>query len=240
MFKKLLTLSSQFEKLPPHTEHITTKTMRTKTLLLVAAAAAAGVVASNAQVFSVNAVGYVNTPLVKGFNLISNPLNAQTNTVPALLAGQVPQDTTLFVWDATGKTFQTATYDTTFGWDGAAANATLTPGGGFFLKVNSGATVTFVGEVPQATPLHTPLIAGLQIVSSQVPQAGKLQTDLGYTPAQDDKVYQWSSSGQTYNISTFDTTFGWDPSEPTLGVGEAFFLSKTAAGSWDRNFSVNQ
>lgn len=213
--------------------------MRTKTLLLIAAVAAAGIVASNAQVYSVNAVGYVNTKLVKGFNLISNPLKAQTNTLTALLTGQVPQDTKAFVWDTAGKTFQIATYDTSFGWDGAAANLNLLPGGGLFLQVPADATVTFVGEVMQGTPLKTPLVVGLQIVSSQVPQAGTL-TDLGYTGAQDDKVYQWDSAKQAYNIFTYDTSFGWDPALPTLGVGEAIFLSRNVAGSWDRNFSVNQ
>jgi hypothetical protein len=215
--------------------------MRTKTLLLITAAAAAGVVASNAQVYSVNAVGYVNTTLVKGFNLVSNPLNGATNTVDALLSGQVPQDSVIYLWDTAGKTFKTGTYDTTFGWDPATiASSSITPGGGFFLNLKSGSTVTFVGEVPQGNPLTTTLVPGLQIVSSQVPQAGKLQTDLSYSPAQDDKVYQWDPTKQTYNISTFDTTFGWDPAEPNVGVGEAFFLSKTAAGTWSRNFSVNQ
>ena len=41
--------------------------MRTKTLLLTAALCAAGIATSKAQVYSVNAVGYVNTALVKAF-----------------------------------------------------------------------------------------------------------------------------------------------------------------------------
>src|SRR5262249_23738292 len=155
--------------------------------------------------YSVNAVGYVNKTLVKGFNLISNPLTGATNSVDALLTGQVPQDTVLYVWDTAGKTFKTATYDTTFGWDGNAAGETLLPGSGFFLKIPTQATaptVTFVGEVPQGTPLSTTLVAGLQIVSSKVPQAGKLSTDLAYTGAQDDAVYQWNPTKQAYDIST--------------------------------------
>jgi hypothetical protein len=217
--------------------------MRTKTLLLLAAAAAAGIATASAQttVYSVNAVGYVNTTVPKGFALISNPLLAQTNTVSALLTGQVPQDTQVFVWDTTKKTFNIASYDTTFGWDPVAvADSAMMPGGGVFIKNQSAAafTITFVGEVPQGT-LTTPLIAGLQIVSSQVPQSDTID-NLGYTGAQDDKVYQWDSSKQTYNIFTFDTTFGWDPTLKALGVGEAVFLSRNTAGSWNRTFSVNQ
>src|SRR5882724_2120301 len=68
MFKKLLTAVDHFEKVPSHTEQNSNKTMRTKTLLLIAAVAVAGVVASNAQVYSVNAVGYVNKSIpAKGF-----------------------------------------------------------------------------------------------------------------------------------------------------------------------------
>jgi hypothetical protein len=218
--------------------------MRTKTLLLVAAAAAAGIATASAQttVYSVNAVGYVNTTIPKGFALISNPLVAQTNTIAALLTGQVPQDTAVYVWDTVNKTFKIATYDTSFGWDPVdVANTSLMPGGGVFIKNPTAApyTITFVGEVPQGAPLSTPLVAGLQIVSSQVPQSDTI-VNLGYVGTQDDKVYQWDSTAQTYTIFTFDTSFGWDPTLKPLAVGEAVFLSRTTAGSWSRTFSVNQ
>jgi hypothetical protein len=220
--------------------------MRTKTLLLIAAAAAAGVATSQAQVFSVNAVGYVNTKVPQGgFALISNPLTAPTNSITALFGGQVPSGFQVYIWDTTGKTFKVASFDSTFGWDPVDVAATaITPGMGIFAKAPKGSdvTVTFVGEVPQGT-LSTTLVPGLQIVSSQVPQAGKLATDLGYTPEQADKIYQWDSTKQAYNFSSFDTTFGWDPSEPTLGVGEAIFLEKPAGAknlTWNRTFNVNQ
>jgi len=125
----------------------------------------------------------------------------------------------------------------------AASN--LLPGGGAFVQGPKGGaafTVTFVGEVPQG-PLSTTLVAGFQIVSSQVPQAGKMQTDLGYNPDGGDKIYQWNATSQNYGAFTFDSAFGWDPSEPTLDVGEAVFLSKDASAknlAWTRTFSVNQ
>jgi hypothetical protein len=69
--------------------------MRTKTLLLTAALSAAGVATSMAQVYSVNAVGYVNTQLVPGLNLISNPLEAADNKIKTLLTG-VPVNTQVY------------------------------------------------------------------------------------------------------------------------------------------------
>jgi hypothetical protein len=216
--------------------------MRTKTLVLLAAVAAAGITASNAQVFSVNAVGYVNKTIPpKGFALISNPLNAPTNTVEALFSGQVPDGFQVFVWDTATKAFKFTAYSPDFGWDPiTVAQTIVNPGQGVFAK-NPGATdvkVTFVGEVPQGT-LTTTLVPGLQIVSSQVPQAGTL-TDLGYTAAQDDKVYQWSTTKQAYDFFQFDTAFGWDPVLKVIDVGDAVFLSKTAGGTWTRTFNVNQ
>jgi len=217
--------------------------MRTKTLLLIAAAAAAGIVSSNAQVYSVNAVGYVNKTIpARGFALISNPLLAATNTIAALFTGQVPDGFQVFVWDVPTKQFKFTSYDSLFGWDPVAtANGDLKPGSGVFVKnpTTANVTVTFVGEVPQGNPLTTPLVAGLQIVSSQVPQAGTAEA-LGYAAVQDDKIYQWDTTKQSYNFSQYDATFGWDPALKSLDVGDAFFLSKTAAGSWTRNFSVNQ
>lgn len=219
--------------------------MRTKTLLLVAAAAAAGIVSSQAQVYSVNAVGYVNKTIPKGaFALISNPLKAATNTIPALFGTQLPDGSQVYSWNTTSKSYDIASYSSDFGWDVPAALTTKqfdpqTSGGGFFVR-NAGTadvTVTFVGEVPQGN-LSTALVPGFQIVSSQVPQGGKLNADLKYTPADGDQIYQWN--GTSYVISGFSTDFGWDPSEPTLAVGEGFFLSKAAAGTWARSFSVNQ
>lgn len=216
--------------------------MRTKTILLLAAVAAAGITASNAQVFSVNAVGYVNKTIpAKGFALISNPLIAATNTIEALFSGQVPEGFQVFVWSTNTKAFQFTSFSVDFGWDPInVAQTQLRPGQGVFAKNPTAADikVTFVGEVPQGT-LTTALVPGLQIVSSQVPQAGTA-TDLGYTAAQDDKIYQWNATGQKYDFSQYDTAFGWDPALKTLDVGDAFFLSKTAAGSWSRTFNVNQ
>src|SRR6266545_7604189 len=60
--------------------------MRTKALFLTVALSAAGIATSMAQVYSVNAVGYVNVTIPGGnkFALFSNPLIAATNTLNSL------------------------------------------------------------------------------------------------------------------------------------------------------------
>lgn len=61
-------------------------------------------------------------------------------------------------------------------------------------------TITFVGEVPQGN-LKTALKKGLNLVGSQVPQAGKLTADLKLTGSDGDIVFQWDSSTQKYKDS---------------------------------------
>jgi hypothetical protein len=95
-----------------------------------------------------------------------------------------------------------------------------------------------VGEVPQGN-LATALAAGLNLTASQVPQAGKLETDLKYTASEGDIVYQWDIDGQKYKAPNGYEFGSWSLGEPTIAVGEGFFLQKGAAGSWNRTFSVN-
>jgi hypothetical protein len=219
--------------------------MRTKTLLLTAALGAAGVATSMAQVYSVNAVGYVTTPLVPGFNLVSNPLR---NTEPngnqvQNLFNSLPGGTSVYLWNGAG--FDIATKDPDFGWEPANfASREVLPGGGVFVRLPAGVTgqsVTFVGEVVQGNNLTVNIPVGFSIVSSIVPQEGTA-TQLGYTPAAGDALYFWSESAQTYNpISGYDADFQeFNPPLPTVGVGEAFFARATTAHTWTRNFNVNQ
>jgi hypothetical protein len=224
--------------------------MRTKTLLLIAAVGAAGVANSMAQVYSVNAVGYVNkTVPAKGFALISNPLKAADNSIKALFAG-VPDGTKVFKFiPGAGGGYKIAQFDEL---EGAfvppdVANLTVMPGEGVFVQnpLTTPLNITFVGEVPQGQ-LDTPLVPGFQIVSSQVPQAGNL-TQLGYTPADGDKVFQFitndpvATNNQKYYISQYDDLGQeWAPALKPLDVGEAVFLQKLVAGKWSRNFNVNQ
>jgi hypothetical protein len=224
--------------------------MRTKTLLLTAALSAAGIATSMAQVYSVNAVGYVNTTLLPGFNLISNPLDNKTGNSVANLFNTgmttVPGGLVVYVYNAVNDTFIVSVNDDLGGGFQPPANAAteVRPGDGMFVNLpgTANATVTFVGEVPQSTggtPLSNPLPTGFSIKSSQVPQAGTV-TALGYTGAPGDVIYKWDAVADRYVSYVFDDLGGgWQPSEPTLAVGEAFFLFKSTAGTWNRTFSVN-
>jgi hypothetical protein len=217
--------------------------MRTKTLLLTAALSAAGVASSLAQVYSVNAVGYVVKPLTNGFNLISNPLRnteANGNRIRNLV-GTVPNGTSVYLFNNATGGYDIANFSTILGWTPAATvDRELLPGQGMFVRVPAGVTaptITFVGEVVQGQNLTVPLPVGFSIVSSIVPQEGTA-TALGYTPANGDSLYFWNEATQSYQIRNF-TFIGWDGALPVVEVGDAFFARKQTAGTWTRSFNVN-
>ncbi len=210
--------------------------MRTQLILTTAAIGVAGSLGAVGQVYSVNAVGYINiTVPAKSYVLAANQLNSGGNKLSEVLP-TAPDGTVVFKYTQAGGF---SANGVEFGAWGDP-NQVVKPGEGFFLQ-NNGATpmtATFVGEVPQGT-LATALAKGLNLISSQVPQAGKLVADLKFPAADGDVVYQWDVATQGYK-SPNGVEFGeFGGGEPTIAVGEGFFVNKSAAGSWDRTFSVN-
>src|ERR1035437_8975970 len=77
-----------------------------KTLLMAAAALAAGIITSQAQVYSQNIVGYVNLPLTNGvFSVVSPALSNDTtgtnNTISSVFTTPVIGDT-VFAFNGVG------------------------------------------------------------------------------------------------------------------------------------------
>ena len=219
------------------------KSMRTK-VLLCAAALAASLASSMAQnVYSLNVVGYYNVTIpASGLYMLANQLNTTNNTLGSLIPA--PADGSQFFKYAGG--YSGATYDAIGGaWD--APNFTMNPGeAGFFKDPNGGTgqVLTFVGEVLQNTSpgLVRPggLPVGLSMVSSMVPQQGKVSADF-QVPAEDgDQVFVYSGgySGDTYDAIAGD----WGiPGGMTVNVGQGFFYKKAVGGVstvWVRSFTV--
>lgn len=217
--------------------------MRTKTLLLSAAVGAVGLLAADAQVYSVNSVGYVNITIPVGYSMLANPLSAPNNNLAAVLA-VVPDGTTVYRYDTSTAGFLSKTFDSLDGaWLPANPAFSFGPGVGLFIR-NTGATpftLTFVGEVKQGS-LSTPLLAGFNIVSSQVPQQGTL-TALSFPAVDGATVYRYVNDGiggGGYVSATYDSLdAAWLPVQPTLKVGEAVWARMPSNAAWVRNFSVN-
>jgi hypothetical protein len=224
--------------------------MNTKSILLLGALGAVGLTTAVAQtnVYSQNAVGYVNKTIPPGYSLIAAPLNGTNNLIATVLAG-VPSGTqTYFYNPSTG--FDIYEYDGTQWQDVvtlSAANPNVPVGVGFYIK-NVGVAsfnLTFVGDVPQGSLTNT-VPGGYSIRSSMVPQSGGITTVLGYPAAAGNQVLKYNNPGNTFTVAEYDGS-GWQDvvtlgsvPEPTLVPGEAaFILNNGATKPWIRSFSVN-
>jgi hypothetical protein len=220
--------------------------MRTKALLLTAAIGAAGIATSMAQVYSVNAVGYVNVtvPVIgnPSYAILANPLNGTNNNIKTILPS-VPVGATVLKFDpALGFSDPETYFGPAIGWDPGTMN--LNPGEGFFVALDaaggSTATFTFVGEVPQGN-LTNDVRTGYNLLSSQVPQSGAVQSVLGLNATAGDTILLWLAAVQQYSdpYTYFGAAIGWDPAEPVIEVGTGFFILSGSNYSWGRSFTVN-
>ena len=179
-----------------------------KTLLIAAAALAASVISSQAQVYSQNIVGYVNTPTPAGYVSINNPLdngggNSATNLFDVTSGAN--DGSVLLLWSGTKfVSYVFASGSPTYFTDGSGthnlAAPTLSPGQGFYFNnlndpiVGGGSisNITFVGTVhvdaaatgTQTVGSTTNIISGTAqyvYLSSKLPIAGGVSSVLGIT-----------------------------------------------------------
>jgi len=234
--------------------------MRTKTVLLSALLGAIGTVSVMAQtnVYSLNAVGYINVTVQPGFNMISCPLVASpSNTIGNLLinTGNQLRQCEVYQWNPSTSTY---TND--------EASTSLATGNGFtngweeggFIPMNPGQalwfqnvhatniTFTFVGTVPTGSLTNT-IVNGFNQVSSILPMSGDLVTNslsMFTNATKQDSIYFWDPVGVTYDIYSWSKANGWtsnsiatDPPVPFVGSG---FWYETANGgiTWVENYAV--
>ena len=211
--------------------------MRTKTLLaaLLAAGVAASAVAQS-NVYSLNVVGYYNVSM--GANqkvMIGNQLNTTNNTLAGIIPNPVP-GSQFFKFNGGFSGYVFDDVDLVWTPDG---NVSLAPGeGGFFISP-AATTLTFVGEVRQGSLTNTLPKTTKVLRASIVPQAGKVSTDLGVPGEAGDQLFTFSGGYTGYVFDDVDLV--WTPSEPTIGVGGAFFYIKSSVATqplWIRNFTV--
>jgi hypothetical protein len=227
--------------------------MRTKTTLAAAAILAAGLASSMAQanVYSLNVVGYVNVSFAPAITALANPLDGNPNNLlnTVFSGANIPDNTQILRWDQALQDFDPSgnpTYNNGAGvWN---INAPLDLGTCYFVLSGDGTpfTHTFVGEVHQGTTTKS-IPTGFNALGSIPPIAGNAATVMAqYSPGDNDLLFKWDPSITAF----FDpVTFVLDPpagpawvdpaSGPiTIGVGEGFFLLPSAANSWTRTFTV--
>ena len=180
------------------------------------------------------AVGYVNVSLRQRAQLIANPLSDthKANRIDAVLA-LVPEGTKLAKFD--GRSWLTNEY---FQGAWTFPEMTLSPGEGALLLSPTNRTQTWVGAVPQGE-LKVWIPAGGSLRSSLVPQGGKLSEVLQFPKVTGTKIYGVDATGQFVLRATCSNA-GWEPEEPTLLVGESFYVDAPHEFVWSRAFVLNR
>jgi len=210
--------------------------MRTKTLLLTAAALAAGFSAmAQSNVYSVNIVGYVNTPLPNGaLTLIQNPLDNGTNTLNSVLAS-VASGSFAYVWNGAGYTTSSKPKSA---W---SPDLAIPTGLGMFVqRAGAVGTNTFVGQVlggPGKSVTNQLASGVLTLTGSLLPYADTLNgTNLGLNTAPSGSfIYKWNGAGYT---TCSKPKSAWSP-DLTVNVGEAFFIQPASAFTWVQSIPAN-
>lgn len=167
--------------------------MRTKTLALSAVLGMIGTASVVAQtnVYSLNAVGYINVSIPPGFSMLSCPLICTPdNTIATVLNNTTgtfqPNGNNAIVYAFTGGTYSASDIAGEYsggngGWAGGGT-ITLNPGQAIFFDNTDPSTTikcTFVGTVPQngSYNMTNNLAPGYSLVSSIVPVSGDLVTN---------------------------------------------------------------
>jgi hypothetical protein len=206
--------------------------------MAAAAALAAGVVSSQAQVYSQNIVGYVNTTTPNGGTYaITVPFTVGVsngaNEIFPLVGGQpsLPDFSEVLVWNGSGYTGYVADSGSPTLWDDADQNPIsfvpkLPVGQAFFLIPSASVTNTFVGTVAiavGATNGVTYANGGTYFISSQVPYGGNVTNGtaaggglaLSFNNGLPDfsEILVWTGSGYTGYVSDSGSPSLWDDAD---------------------------
>jgi hypothetical protein len=217
--------------------------------LAIIAAATAGVTARGQvhllSVTPVNAVGYVNTILTPGFNLVSNPLYAADNKIPALfvnIQGGVVDGLTIYRM-VNGVFYSTQWSNSSGRFDPPLPEEDLEPGDGVFVYLPGAdnKVLTFVGAIPQGE-LCTTIPGGYSIKAIMAPQAISPNDPISeFPPTDGDILYFFSTETKAYDCYSYSEIFNqWSPIPPPVPVGHAFVVWHCGpAKNWCRTFDLN-
>jgi len=207
--------------------------------------------AQSTNVYSLNAVGYINITVQPGFNIVSCPLIASPdNTLNTLL----PQTANAYkkwqFWAFSPSTGYKEEVGQQNVWSGNGGLSTLNPGQAAWLfnPGTSPSNITFVGTVP--TSNTTTLVhSSFNLVASALPVSGVISNSanlMGYTgAAKKDQFWEFiGGAGGGFKESVFQAG-AWagqagDPTEATVGGGFFYFNAQTTDTPWTQTFSVGQ
>jgi PEP-CTERM motif-containing protein len=194
------------------------------------------------QIYSSNIVGYYNSTMQPGVNLIADQfLSSPDNTLDSILnagtsSGGLANNTAFTMW-SNGAFLPWSIYNASLNsW---SINYSLNLGQSGYLNSPASFVNTFVGSVgpyfqdgnPYNINWNPNYPNGLQLISDPIPRAGTLDTEFfnvtGRNPVNGEGVAILDPLTQTYNISYYTSGIGWQnqaltgPSTASLNVGDS-------------------
>ena len=111
---------------------------------------------------------------------------------------------------------------------------TLLPGQSFFFinPTTDSAKVVFSGLITPGTPTNS-IAPRTNYVSSLTPKAGRIKSDLGFSPTNGDIVTVWSNNVPI--TSTYSGSNVWSSGEPFLGLAQGAMIVTGNANNWVGN-----
>jgi autotransporter-associated beta strand protein len=199
-------------------------------------------------VTSLNVLGYINLYLTNGNNYVANQLDfdgtGTNNSIATVLSTNCPDGTVVFRLNPSSGYTDGVTFLSGVGWYSASGKTNdptilLNPGEGFVIQALQPTNIILVGNLLQGGLNFVP--AGFSLKANMYPFAGGLQTDLGFVPVLNDSVWRGNPSvpafaKYTYSYNPITHITKWNPPEPSLNVGEGFFV-ETSAARWWTNYS---
>ncbi|MBE0544083.1 MAG: hypothetical protein IH623_22300 [Verrucomicrobia bacterium] len=191
--------------------------------------------ASNGECCS-KIIGFTRVTVEPGeWKLVANQLDSpEGNTLSGLFNPMAdgtipPNEMKIYKWNGSAFVEKTS-------W-GSDSTTSLDPGEGAFIynPTTNAITLTFGGHVRDGN-LVLPVSSGEHVLSSMVPQAGGLTSQLSFTPNDGDFVYIWN--GTSYDVYEYYYPGNWDPDEPEVEIGQSFRFISGATNNWFREFSL--
>ena len=220
---------------------------------MAAATLAAGIISSQAGVYSQNIVGYVNQAAAGGaYSLVTVPLSASpTNNAEQVFSGLQSGDNIL-IW--TNQNYAVYTYGSPGQWlypdqvtIGPGPN--LPPGTAVFYSPGVNETNTYVGTVVlNNTNAPVTLYGGLYNLIGSLPPIGVSSledTNLNLPLQSGDSVLLWDAAHNAYQTYTYGSPGQWlYPDQVTIGpapalpVAQGFFYAPGVTEHWSQNLQV--
>ena len=186
--------------------------------------------------YSKNAIGYTRVTYPVGKSLIANPLSREDGNTLAKLFTGFPDGTTLAKLDeATGE----LTVNVFEGGAWENPEMTLDPGEGAVLDLagENAVTVDYFGVALQGD-LASVIPARAALRSALTPAEGGVASVLGLPEVDGLEVQLLHNESGAYVTYTFSDEV-WQPSEPSVALGQAFRVTAVAALEWDQSVAYN-